>query len=117
MSNRNDFNNGFLLGSLIGGVVGGVIGTIVANRANRLTSEFDETFSDSKDVDLPRKKPNRQVRNSDRLEIARQSLDDKILDLDRAIDAVRSSLSSVADPSHAINPTHRPEVTPPDLDA
>jgi hypothetical protein len=31
--------------------------------------------------------------------MARRSLDDKIVDLDRAIDAVRSSLGSVPDPN------------------
>jgi hypothetical protein len=115
MSNRDDFNSGFLLGSLIGGVVGGIIGAVVANKANRLGSDTDKIVTDDQETELPRKrKSNRRLRKDDRLEIARQSLDDKILDLDRAIDSVRSSLNSVADKEQPNRANHLSEVNSPD---
>jgi hypothetical protein len=99
MSNRDDFNNGFLLGSLIGGIVGGIIGAVVANKANQSESELEEGLEPNRKVDPTRRKAKRPLRGSDSLEMARRSLDDKIVDLDRAIDAVRSSLGSVPDPN------------------
>lgn len=109
MSNRDNFNTGFLLGSLIGGVVGALIGALVTNKANRPEYDPDEIVSEAKEMELGSRKSKRQLRNTDRLEMARRSLDDKIVDLDRAIDAVRSSLGSVADPATANEPSDLPD--------
>jgi hypothetical protein len=96
MSNRDGFGAGFWLGTLVGGVVGGVIGaSIVERQANRRID--DELDSSGK---RPFKSSRR--RQIDRMEVARQSLDDKISDLNNTIDAVRSSIGTVA--GDAIDP-------------
>ncbi len=95
MSNRDGFGAGFWLGTLVGGVVGGVIGASVVNqRANRT---YDELENGEK---RPFKSSRR--RQIDRMEVARQSLDDKISDLNNTIDAVRSSIGNAAE--EAIDP-------------
>jgi hypothetical protein len=105
MSNRDKFSSGFWLGTIVGSVVGGIVGASIANnRSNRLEDELDSILPEGGE-----KRPlksSRRARTADRMEIARRSLDDKISDLNNAIDAVRSS---VGQPSSgldsAINPT------------
>jgi gas vesicle protein len=95
MSNRDGFGAGFWLGTLVGGVVGGVVGASIVNqRANRT---YDELENGEK---RPFKSSRR--RQIDRMEVARQSLDDKISDLNNTIDAVRSSIGNAAE--EAIEP-------------
>jgi gas vesicle protein len=102
MSNRDGFGSGFWLGTLVGGVVGGIVGVSIATqRANRMD---DETESGRLSGDGVERRPFKSSRRRtiDRMEIARQSLDDKISDLNNTIDAVRSSIGSVA--GDAIDP-------------
>jgi gas vesicle protein len=100
MSNRDKFSSGFWLGTIVGGVVGGIVGATIANkRVNRLEDELDSI--------LPKDGgEKRSLKSSRRGRTAGRSLDDKISDLNNAIDAVRSS---VGQPSSgvdsAINPT------------
>ncbi len=90
MSNRDGFGAGFWLGTLVGGVVGGVVGASIVNqRANRT---YDELENGEK---RPLKSSRR--RQIDRMEVVRQSLDDKISDLNNTIDAVRSSIGNAAE--------------------
>jgi hypothetical protein len=90
MSNRDGFGAGFWLGTLVGGVVGGVIGASIVNqRTNRIDEELESGEK------RPFKSSRR--RQIDRMEMARQSLDDKISDLNNTIDAVRSSIGNVAE--------------------
>jgi gas vesicle protein len=97
MSDRNKFSSGFWLGTIVGGVVGGIVGASIANkRANRLEDELDSSILSSNGSDEKRPlKSSRRMRKADRMEIARRSLDDKISDLNNAIDAVRSSVGQV----------------------
>ena len=91
MSNRGGFGNGFWLGTLVGGVVGGVIGATIDNqRANRFEDEDGSLLSG----DLGEKRPLKSgsAVRVDRTERTRRNLDDKISDLNSAIDAVRSSI-------------------------
>jgi gas vesicle protein len=92
MSNRDGFSGGFWLGTLVGGVVGGIVGASIANqRANRLDAETDSgRFSSDRGEKRPFKSS--RTRTFDRMELARRSLDDKISDLNNAIDSVRSSI-------------------------
>lgn len=92
MSNRDGFGTGFWLGTLVGGVVGGVIGATIANQATN--RQKDESDSGALSGELGEKRPlkSRRLRTADRMEVARRSLDDKISDLNSAIDAVRSSI-------------------------
>jgi gas vesicle protein len=95
MSNRNKFSSGFWLGTIVGGVVGGIVGASIANkRANRLEDELNSSILPIDGEKRPLKS-NRRMRTADRMEIARRSLDDKISDLNNAIDAVRSSVGQV----------------------
>ena len=95
MSNRDKFSSGFWLGTIVGGVVGGIVGATIANkRANRLEDELNSSILPSDGEKRPLKS-NRRMRTADRMEIARRSLDDKISDLNNAIDAVRSSVGQV----------------------
>ncbi len=100
MSQKDGFSTGFLLGSIVGGLVGGTIGALLANR---------QLATDEPEV-LRRVKARTQAKGTDAqtIESARQSLEDKIADLNGAIDEVRSSLSDVQlDPPLEIERTHQ----------
>jgi hypothetical protein len=86
MSQQNGFGNGFILGSIIGGVVGGVLGTVLANRNQQQSLEGDEILSGGREVALNSEKS---------IELARHGLEDKIAQLNLAIDDVRQQLGSV----------------------
>lgn len=93
MSNRGGFSGGFWLGTLVGGVVGGIVGASIAReRLNRID---DETEGGRLSGDDKRPLKSSRSRRIDRMEIARRSLDDKISDLNNAIDSVRSSIGHV----------------------
>jgi gas vesicle protein len=109
MSNRDGFSGGFIFGSILGGVVGGAIGVLLANRQN-LQAE-DELVNLPAEIDRPRSNRKRRLKSVDRIEQTRRSLDDKIADLNTAIDAVRSSIGNISEPvinddlteSHPVN--------------
>ncbi len=101
MSQKDGFSTGFLLGSIIGGLVGGTIGVLLVNRQQE---------GDEPEV-LRRVKARTQGKNSDSQSIqsTRQSLEDKIADLNGAIDEVRSSLSDAQiEPLLEIELAHKP---------
>lgn len=103
MSNRGGFGNGFWLGTLVGGIVGGAIGATIANkRANRFEEEGDSLLS----ADLGEKRPLKSgsAGRVDRTERTRRNLDDKISDLNSAIDAVRSSIAHTPEDTVNMNP-------------
>jgi hypothetical protein len=107
MSNRDKFSSGFWLGTIVGGVVGGIVGATIANRkANRWEDELNSSILPSEGSEKRPLKSSRRMRTADRMEIARRSLDDKISDLNNAIDAVRSSVGQpVSGIDSALNPT------------
>jgi len=76
MTERDGFGSGFLVGTVVGSILGGVVGAIVASRQNQTTSP--ETHSLSED--------------EEGMETARRSLEDKISQLNLAIDDVRQQL-------------------------
>mgnify|MGYP006423913595 CR=1 FL=1 len=82
MSERDGFSGGFLLGTLVGGVVGGVIGAIAASRQKEANQglSFDKGNNSEGDESI---------------ESARRSLEDKISQLNFAIDDVRQQLGGV----------------------
>ncbi len=100
MSQQDNFSTGFLLGAVVGGVVGGVLGSILVKRLPN-----DEVMVEKSDR-LPEVKPakrplrsapvnqeERELANSD---TARRSLEDKIAQLNDAIDDVRDQLKRVS---------------------
>jgi hypothetical protein len=103
MSQKDGFSSGFLLGSIIGGLVGGTVGALLASR---------QQAGDEPEV-LRRVKARTQGKSSDSQSIssARQSLEEKIADLNGAIDEVRSSLSEAQlAPPIEIERTHQQAV-------
>jgi uncharacterized protein YlxW (UPF0749 family) len=97
MSNRDGFSGGFWLGTLFGGVVGGIVGASIATqRANRIADDRENGRLSGENKEKRPLKSSRH-RSIDRMEIARQSLDRKINDLNNAIDSVRSSIGNVTE--------------------
>lgn len=114
MSEQDNFLGGFLFGAIVGGVAGGILGAVVASR---LTSAEDpsaeEPFSKLEDKTKPRRKSLRAPSERS-IEVARRGLEDKIAQLNDAIDNVRQQLSSVNgnaaedDDAIARDPSDRP---------
>ena len=86
---ENKFGSGFLIGSILGGVVGGVLGTLLATR------DTDTNNKVSSDRSLAEGTPPLEFASEAEMEIARHNLEDKIAQLNSAIDEVRHQLSSV----------------------
>lgn len=95
MSQQGNFVGGFLLGTVVGGVVGGIVGVLVTSRLSQTAAE-EESISK---LDNPEKKSSkkRQLRASteQNMETARRGLEDKIAQLNEAIDDVRQQLGAV----------------------
>lgn len=85
MSQQNGFGSGFILGSVVGGVVGGLLGTVLATRNEKQISRKSELRKDS---EIP-------LSNEESIEIARHGLENKIAQLNLAIDDVRQQLGTV----------------------
>ena len=86
MSQQNGFGNGFILGSVVGGVVGGLLGTVLASRNEKQIAERNEyRLQTGKEIPLD---------SEERIELARHGLEDKIAQLNLAIDDVRQQLGT-----------------------
>jgi len=82
MSERDNFTGGLLIGTLFGSVVGGLVGFILTSRANSSSPE----------------KSHQSLEESSTPEYTKEShlsLEDKIAQLNLAIDDVRQKLNSV----------------------
>ena len=90
MSNRDGFAGGFIAGAAVGGLVGAVLGAVLSRRA---ADSLLASPSEAKG----RKRSNVQGRQleAERIEVARLSLEDKIAQLNQAIDDVRLQLGDV----------------------
>lgn len=97
MSQRDNFSGGFLLGTIVGGIVGGVLGALLASgRLSELTASEEPVNGE------PEAKPSKPKRQSLKatnghadMETARRSLEDKIAQLNDAIDDVREQLGGI----------------------
>ena len=101
MSQQDNFSTGFLLGAVLGGVMGGVLGSILVRRLpdDGVAAEKNDRLPDVKpSVKRPlRSAPmNPEERASVNSETARRSLEDKIAQLNDAIDDVRDQLKRVS---------------------
>ncbi len=85
MSDKDNFGSGFLLGTIIGGVVGGIIGTVIANQTKDKTKKIEGEST-------LRVNNHSTLDNNEEIENARLSLEDKINQLNHAIDDVRVTL-------------------------
>jgi esterase/lipase len=97
MSQRDNFSGGFLLGVALGGLVGGIVGSVLTAR------RFEEAMSEEpvSDPNLAEARASRAKErslnstNEKEIEMARRSLEDKIAQLNDAIDDVRQQLGNV----------------------
>ena len=87
MSQQSGFGSGFILGSIVGGVVGGLLGATLANRNEKTDLDQEESVLQSHSE--------KSFESDERIELARHGLEDKIAQLNLAIDDVRQQLSSV----------------------
>ena len=98
MSNREGFTGGFIAGAAVGGLVGAVLGAVLSRRASEaLLSEP----SDAKARKIRQTKASRL--EDEGMEVARLSLEDKIAQLNQAIDDVRLQLGDVNGSAQAHN--------------
>lgn len=88
MSQQNNFAGGFIAGALFGGVVGGVIGALATSRLKG-TEGDDSRFSGSEGLEPF------SPSDEESMERARQGLEDKIAQLNDAIDDVRQQLGGI----------------------
>jgi hypothetical protein len=99
MSQRDGFTGGFIAGAVFGGLVGGIVGVLLTTRRNPEQIEAEASLSDRHRLSEPKsgKAKKRQLKESDAdsMEVARRSLEDKISQLNSAIDEVRLSLGNV----------------------
>ena len=96
MSQRDGFTSGFLAGALVGGLVGGVIGALVAAQRDNDSDEAERSLLDSSQSEARAiKGRRRQLKTQENIEGARRSLEDKIAQLNTAIDDVRQQLGRV----------------------
>jgi len=87
---QNNFTSGFVAGAFLGGVVGGVIGVLASNRLRRGVP--DEDFSQLSEEERHRLE---DATTEERMELARRGLEDKIAQLNTAIEDVRGQMGSV----------------------
>ncbi|MCT7950243.1 hypothetical protein NG798_10630 [Ancylothrix sp. C2] len=93
MSNKDGFAGGFIAGAVFGGVVGGVLGVLLSRRAE--AGSGDEARLNARMERQAMRGKNRQLKEDNNMESARRSLEDKIAQLNDAIDDVRHGLQTV----------------------
>lgn len=91
MSQPGNFLGGFLLGTVVGGVVGGVVGTLAASRLPQSDRKLESGKAEIKAA----KKRQLKASPEQSMEVARRGLEDKIAQLNDAIDDVRQQLGTV----------------------
>jgi gas vesicle protein len=88
MSNREGFTSGFLAGATIGGLLGGILGVVLTNR-------LSEETSDERQPEIKASSRRKVKREAERIEMARMGLEEKISQLNQAIDDVRQQMGNV----------------------
>lgn len=87
---QNNFASGFIAGAFVGGILGGIVGILASNR---LRQELPpEDFSQLSDEERRRLE---NATTEERMEIARRGLEDKIAQLNMAIEDVRVQMGNV----------------------
>ena len=101
MSQQNNFSGGFLLGSIFGGVVGGVLGAVLTKQLSEAASAEARNPESAEPKLKERKTKKRSLSGANGtgdMEAARRSLEDKIAQLNDAIDDVRQQLGGIDSP-------------------
>lgn len=95
MSQQDNFFGGFILGTVVGGVVGGVLGVLVSSRLSRGDAPKEEMFQKLEQRPLKGRRSVLRPPTEQTIEVARRGLEDKIAQLNDAIDDVRLQLGNV----------------------
>ncbi|BAZ15185.1 hypothetical protein NIES4071_70570 [Calothrix sp. NIES-4071] len=96
MSQRDGFAGGFFAGAIVGSVVGGVLGALFVSRRDEMPEEVQQ-LAPNEEAKKKHAVRRQQIKLSDTesMETARRSLEDKIAQLNATIDEVRQQLSNV----------------------
>ena len=94
---QNNFGSGFIVGSVFGGVVGGVLGALLVTKDNSHAAEKTQSNP------IEAGSPPLDLSSEEGIEMARHSLEDKIAQLNYAIDEVRQQLDSVDNPTSSVD--------------
>lgn len=91
MSDRDNFTGGLIAGAVVGGLVGGAIGFLLGSGRDQEVTSSDDSGT------LPESKLNKLIRRKlkgeeEKIETARRTLEEKIAQLNEAIDQVRFQL-------------------------
>jgi gas vesicle protein len=86
---RDNFAGGFIVGALLGGMIGGVVGILASNRLRKATDDDFAQLSEEERYRLE------NATSEERMEIARRGLEDKIAQLNSAIEDVRVQMGNV----------------------
>ncbi len=91
MSQQDHFVGGFLLGTLVGGALGGVLGALAASRIQAATHRSESRLTDDGSLGFGEF----DEATEESMEAARLGLEDKIAQLNDAIDDVRQQLGGI----------------------
>lgn len=94
MSSKDGFAGGFLAGALVGGAIGSVLGVLLSKRLEENNAGEEKLRSADRSEGKAVKGKTMHLKE-ERMEGARRSLEDKIAQLNEAIDDVREQLRSV----------------------
>jgi len=104
MSQRDGFTGGFLAGAALGALVGGIVGILVtAQKDNADEAQEQSLINSSLSKVRAIKGRKNQLDTEESIEAARRSLEDKIAQLNTAIDDVRQQLGTVNGNATEIN--------------
>lgn len=89
MSQRDNFAGGFLAGAIFGSIVGGIVGAALTSRRGS-GMEAENRLRSGREFNLD---------SEEGMEMARRALEDRISQLNSAIDDVRQQLGEVSERS------------------
>lgn len=95
MSNRDGFTGGFLAGAVVGGLLGGVLGVLLSRRSDETAPAAEDKLPPAAVPEASAIKGKSRPLKQESIEGARRSLEDKIAQLNEAIDDVREQLRDV----------------------
>ena len=89
MSNKNGFVSGLIAGAAVGSLLGGFLGILVGTSISD-DADLAENLLDSQDTEKQK-----SIKELDSTEVAHQSLEAQIAQLNQAIDEVRQQIGDV----------------------
>jgi hypothetical protein len=97
MSQSDNFAGGFVVGAVLGGVLGGILGATLAGRARRGPVTEKSLEPRPTKAQMRSRRNGRAVGEASEVQIeeARQTLEQKIAQLNDAIDTVRQQLGEI----------------------